>query len=273
MDSVKPKIPVQDALLKSKLEQLKQKSKNPSDLKKAANDFEAIFVNYMLQNMRKTVMKSGLLDSGLGGEIMLSLFDEKLSENIAQNSNLGIAELLMQQLSEQNGAEASPALSLRGLPLRRESLFPKLLQKYLELPPIERLKPFGKHIEQAARKNGVDRDLIRAVIMAESGGNPRAVSGKKARGLMQLIDSTATQMGVRNVFDPEENIHGGVKYLAQLLKRFKGNTEQALAAYNAGPSAVAKHGGIPPYKETRRYVEKVMSYYRQFKKAGIDRKK
>jgi hypothetical protein len=113
-------------------------------------------------------------------------------------------------------------------------------------------------IVEHARAQGLRTDLVRAVVQVESGYNPRAVSSKGAQGLMQLMPATARQLGVRAPFDPEENIRGGTTYLRQLLDRFDGNEELALAAYNAGPLAVDRYGNkVPPYQETRNYVRKV----------------
>ena len=124
----------------------------------------------------------------------------------------------------------------------------------------------GKNLEelirQAARFHRVDERLIKAVMRVESGGNPLAVSPKGALGLMQLMPQTAVLMGVKNPFDPGENVSGGVKYLKLCLTRFSGNLALALAAYNAGPQAVERYGGIPPYRETENYVVRVLSAYR-----------
>ena len=113
-------------------------------------------------------------------------------------------------------------------------------------------------IREHADRLGVRADLVRAVIQVESGFNPRAVSPKGAKGLMQLMPATAAEFGVANAFDPAENIRGGVGYLRRLLDRYGNNEELALAAYNAGPTAVDRYDSrVPPYRETRDYVERV----------------
>jgi len=116
-------------------------------------------------------------------------------------------------------------------------------------------------VETTARDHGVDPNLIDLVIRMESGYNPRALSPKGARGVMQLMPDTATLYGVHDSFDPFENIRGGVRYLRDLLVRFDSNIELALAAYNAGPGAVTRHGGVPPYGETQNYVSSILSAY------------
>lgn len=112
-------------------------------------------------------------------------------------------------------------------------------------------------IREHAQQNGLSPDLVRAVIRAESGFNPRAISPKGAMGLMQLMPATARELGVNNPFHPAENIRGGVAYLARLMARYDQKVELALAAYNAGPGAVEKYGTVPPYRETQSYVKKI----------------
>jgi soluble lytic murein transglycosylase-like protein len=117
-----------------------------------------------------------------------------------------------------------------------------------------------KIVEDAARSCKLPAQLVTAIIKVESNFNPRAVSSEGARGLMQLMPTTAAKLGVRNSFDMRENINAGCRYLKQMLDRFDGNLELAVAAYNAGPGAVEKYGKIPPYKETQNYVKTVMAY-------------
>ncbi|MEE8217477.1 MAG: lytic transglycosylase domain-containing protein, partial [Vicinamibacteria bacterium] len=112
-----------------------------------------------------------------------------------------------------------------------------------------------------ARKHGLDPGLVLAVVGVESAFRPEAVSSKGAQGLMQLMPGTAASLGVEDAFDPIQNLDGGVRHLGSLLTLYGGDVSRALAAYNAGEGAVARHGGIPPFKETREYVKKVLERY------------
>ncbi|QUG43872.1 lytic transglycosylase domain-containing protein [Psychrobacillus sp. INOP01] len=120
---------------------------------------------------------------------------------------------------------------------------------------------FDEIIKKAAETYNVPEKLISSIIKQESNFNPVATSSAGASGLMQLMPGTAKYLGVTNSLDPEQNIMGGAKYISQMLSQFDGNIETALAAYNAGPGAVKKYDGIPPYKETQNYVKKVMNYF------------
>ena len=116
-------------------------------------------------------------------------------------------------------------------------------------------------IDDACDKFNVDSKLVKALVQQESGYNPNAKSKAGAMGLMQLMPKTAESLGVNNPMDPKENIEGGVKYLKSMLDKFHGNKILALAAYNAGPNAVSKYNGVPPYKETENYVKSILSMY------------
>jgi soluble lytic murein transglycosylase-like protein len=133
------------------------------------------------------------------------------------------------------------------------------------MPAEASIKRFAPIIDTASRTHGVDAALVHAVVSAESGYNPAAVSKAGARGLMQLMPDTAKRYGVRDIMDPAENIYAGVRYLRDLLLMFNGNIELAVAAYNAGENAVIRNGNkIPPYAETIHYVPKVLGFYRKF---------
>lgn len=125
-------------------------------------------------------------------------------------------------------------------------------------------RSFSQEIQSAATFNSVEESLIRAIIHAESAYQPDARSPKGAQGLMQLMPATAADLQVAHPFDPAENIDGGTRYLSQLLAEFKGDLELAAAAYNAGPQAVYKYGGVPPYDETQEYVKRVKILYRRY---------
>lgn len=133
---------------------------------------------------------------------------------------------------------------------------------FAPLPPTEAAKaPFREIIQTAAARYGMDADLIASVISVESNFDPKATSRRNARGLMQLLPETATRLGVQNIFDPQENIDAGTRYLRDLLKRYNNDLVLALAAYNAGPERVAQYGRVPPYRETVSYVRRVKRNY------------
>lgn len=138
------------------------------------------------------------------------------------------------------------------------------LENFFPAKPAKQLNYLEKIIHNESKSKGLDPDWVKAVVKTESNFNPKAVSHKGAQGLMQLMPETAESLGVEDPFDPEENIKGGTDYLKNLLGKFK-DKDLALAAYNAGPGAVKKYGGIPPYSETQNYVKKVNNYYKNSK--------
>ena len=149
-------------------------------------------------------------------------------------------------LAEENAGGRSVYGALSGYMNKKEQLF----------HPI---------IIQVSSRHQVDPALVKAIIMAESGYNPKAISKRGAKGLMQLMPSTAQALGVEDVFNPKENISGGVRYFKQLVNRFDGDIKLALAAYNAGSRNVRQYQGIPPFKSTRYYIKKVIKYYQLYK--------
>jgi len=126
----------------------------------------------------------------------------------------------------------------------------------------DKASPFKAYIDQSSRQYRIDRNLIKAIITAESCFRVKAKSHKNAQGLMQLIPATAKRFGVRDSYKPQQNIRGGTKYLRFLMTRFKGDLKKVIASYNAGEGAVDKYQGIPPYKETKQYVKNVLQVYK-----------
>jgi Rod binding domain-containing protein len=222
-------------------------------LNQVAEDFETIFVQRMLHEMMKSQAGDGLFGSGSEGEFYEGILENAVARQIAHRQHLGLAEMVLRQLDrDKPGAGGSVAQPVPDA-------------KSIARSSAGDLSALVRH---AAEDNQVDPDLVQAVILHESGGDPRAVSEKGAIGLMQLMPETAREMGVDNRYDPVENINGGTRYLAQLFDRFAGDPELALAAYNAGPAAVDRYGGIPPFEENRGYVARVLATWRSFKQEG-----
>jgi soluble lytic murein transglycosylase-like protein len=134
--------------------------------------------------------------------------------------------------------------------------------------PARSTKSTNQIVGEASQEHGVDSDFIRSVIRQESAGNAAAVSRAGARGLMQLMPETASKLGVQDSFSAEQNVHGGARYLRELLERYNGDAIKALAAYNAGPGAVDRYKGVPPYRETQQYVQRVVRDYNKSKSSG-----
>ncbi len=255
-------------------------------LRKATKEFESYFVLHMLKAMRKTIPKSDLTSGGLGQGIYTEMFDEQLARKVSGSSTNSLADILYKSLvtqleateNSENNADKEISTDILNLPRYRNSsggrigsnkangrqvektessMSPSIIRK----PPISNdpiLSEFGQSIGAASRKYDLNPQLVYSVILVESGGRPDAISHKGAKGLMQLTDTTAVEMGVSDSFDPEQNIMGGAKYLRKMLDNFGGNLKLALAAYNAGPGTVSKFNGVPPYPETEKYIERVL---------------
>ena len=156
---------------------------------------------------------------------------------------------------------------------RQKPIFPRNCLKWNAWQINQKAKPFELTINKYSRQYGVDSNLVKSVITAESCFRVKALSHAGAQGLMQLIPDTAKRFGVKNSYKPEQNIRGGVKYLKFLLKRYQGDLKKTIAAYNAGEGKVDRYKGIPPYKETKNYVKNVLNIYALLRPKSKNRSK
>lgn len=241
----------------------------PQQIKKVAQEFEALFSSMMLRAMRKTVGENPLIPMSMGEKVYTEMLDDEYATLLSNHSSFGLSDLIFKELQgKQNGQ--SPINQLRNLrskdlPLMDNSFVSSDYQfKTQSSDGLSRARKWDFLVSDAAEKYGVDKDLVFAIIARESAGNPYAISRAGAKGLMQLMDSTAAEMGVNQPFNPRQNIDGGVKYFRKMLDQFDGDVKLALASYNAGPAAVKKYNGIPPYPETVNYVDAVLSLRERF---------
>lgn len=223
-----------------------------------AKQFEGLLTQMMMKSMTSTT--EGMFgDSSNGGDYFETIFQQEISSYMSKKNDMGIASLIYKKMTGED---------IKGLKLNFESP----LKGNFGIPPVQpgnsslqRLNKFDGIINDASGVYNVDPDLIKSVILAESAANEKAVSKVNAKGLMQLMDGTAKELGVNNVWDPKQNIYGGTKYLSELLQQFNGDMKLALAGYNSGPGNVEKYKGIPPFEETQNYVSRVIGYYNHLK--------
>jgi soluble lytic murein transglycosylase-like protein len=237
-------------------------AKSVHDARKVAQEFESLFTSIMMRSMRSTIDRGDFIPESMGEKIYTQMLDDEYAKEISKNASLGLADLIFKEIERSENSDDSSLGILRGLDRQSWMLDNRFIPQNQAVSgarsSFDSVSAFSGIINDAGKHFNLDPDLITAVIAVESSGNPTAVSPAGAKGLMQLIDSTASEMGVKRVFNPRENIFGGSRYLKQLLEMHNGNEKLALASYNAGPAAVKKYDGIPPYPETINYVENVL---------------
>jgi len=229
-------------------------------LKHATQAFESIFIEQMLKSMRSTSF-SPKEEDGFGKDIMMQMADEGVSKQLAKSGMIGIGDLLYRNLEKRLALEQANGSDAADLKVSR--YIPRAVPQEPDATSVSRASgdwrdKYHDLIVEAAKQNDLPPQLVEAVIAAESNGKPDAVSRMGALGLMQLMPDTARVVGVSDPLDPQQNISGGARYLRQMLDRFD-DLRQALAAYNAGPTTVERHGGVPPIRETQAYVDRIIS--------------
>jgi Rod binding domain-containing protein len=229
-------------------------------LKKATEAFESIFIAQMLKNMRSASFSTKDED-GFGKDVMLTMADEGVAKHLAKSRMLGVGDVLYEHLLKRLDTEETDGADGDGLKLTR--YLPRVMPLAADATSVSSSETdwkekFQRIIQDAARESDLSPQLLEAVISAESSGNPNAVSRKGAVGLMQLMPDTAKAIGVNDPLDPAQNVSGGARYLRQMLDRFD-DLRLALSAYNAGPVAVERYDGIPPFRETQSYVDRIIS--------------
>jgi len=235
----------------------------------AARDFESLLSSMMIKSMTKST--GGMFgESGYGGDMLDTFFEQEMSQFMSRGQGLGVASMLYQKLTGEQLPVSSMDTQTRGVSTdfteykideTEKSDIPGVMPSSSS---INRLNKYDDIIEKAAKEFGVDKNLIKSIILTESAANEKAISKVKAKGLMQLMDDTAKDMGVKNVWNPKDNIYGGTKYISQMLQKYDGDLKLSLAAYNAGPGNVNKYGGVPPFEETQNYISRVVGYLNHF---------
>jgi Rod binding domain-containing protein len=233
-----------------------------------SKQFESLLTSMMLKSMNQTSGGGMFGENNFGGDFFDSIFQNEIADQMSKGTGLGVADQIYKRLTGEN--LSSDILNTKLEPIKKQPKI-EVTSSNVETPVIKpsnqsltRLSKYEDIITSASETYGVDKNIIKSVILAESSAKENAVSTANAKGLMQIIDSTAKYLGINNVWDPKENIMGGAKYLSELLRKYNGNLKFALAGYNAGPGNVDKYNGIPPFTETQTYVKRVTGYLKNF---------
>jgi len=285
---------------KSASKVLQKSSQNKKEIAKAARGFESIFVNMMIKGLKETLLNDDEDNSEnmmFGANTLQSYGDMLWADDISKTGKgIGLAEMIYKQLTGGDNLEPIRTIFAKSNIIENKKEIAQI-NKESVINPIEnkidkisikykkdidsndkiigssfrdrvnrRLRKYQDSIFAAAEKYNIPQPLIKAVITAESAGIPTAKSKAGAKGLMQLMDGTAKNLGVKNSYDPYENIMGGTLYLKMMLEQFDNNLDYALAAYNAGPGNVQKYNGVPPFNETKAYLQRVKKYFDLFNK-------
>ncbi len=272
---------------------------NKEEIAKAARGFESIFVNMMIKGLKETLLNDEENNSEnmmFGADSLQSYGDMLWADNISKTGKgIGLADMIYKQLTGGDNLEPIRTIQAKSK-ITENNKETRLINKEKIIIPVEnqidkkpirntqeinindkvlggsfkdrvnqRLQKYQDSIYAASEKYNIPQSLIKAVITAESAGIPTAKSKAGAKGLMQLMDGTANNLGVQNSYDPYENIMGGTQYLKMMLEQFDNNLDYALAAYNAGPGNVQKYNGVPPFNETKAYLQRVNKYNNLFK--------
>ncbi|MFH0734171.1 MAG: transglycosylase SLT domain-containing protein [bacterium] len=234
-------------------------------LAKASKDFETLLTTMMLKSMTKnTEGMYGEEGENYGGDVMGMLFENEMAGMITKSQGLGIAEMLYQKMTGESLEKNIRIKNFQGIIDIDNTSIDNVKKVLPSSSAMDRLSVFDDLINQASEEYGVPTNIIKSVILTESAANKNAISKCKAKGLMQLMDGTAKDMGVKNVWNAKENIFGGTKYLSMMLRQYNGDLKLALAAYNAGPGNVDKYNGVPPFEETQQYVTRVFGYLKNW---------
>ncbi|MGM0461391.1 MAG: transglycosylase SLT domain-containing protein [Fibrobacterota bacterium] len=250
-------------------------TENKGRLASVAREFQQIFTDIMVRSMRSTVPENSLVEKSFAEGMYEQMLDSEMARLMSEQGDQSIAESIMRQVDPSNGDDTGSRQALESLKSdsfditsRIKGYTPKAHTEQAPesdfpvhgmLSPMaqDSTAPYRHIIGNASQEYQVDEDLISAIIHAESSGEPRAQSSVGAKGLMQLMDGTAADMGVQNSFDPADNIMGGTRYFKKMYDRYDGDLDLALAAYNAGPGNVDRYGGVPPFPETQNYIRTI----------------